>query len=167
MTKTLYLLRHAKSSWKDSSLANYDRPLNKRGKRDAPEMGQRLVKQGIRPDLIVSSPARRAKNTAEAIAEAVGYAAPRIRWESSLYHAIPETLLRELQCTSNSHSSLMLVGHNPGFTDFCNLLSEQPVDNIVTAGIVCLEFDVNSWAEVTTEEGGALVWYDYPKRLKS
>ena len=167
MTKTLYLVRHAKSSWEDSSLADYDRPLNKRGKRDAPEMGRRLAKQNIRPDQVISSPAKRAKKTASAMAEMVGYPPKKIQWEKNLYHALPETLLEYIHQAPADCESLMLVGHNPGLTDFYNALSDEEIENIVTAGVVCLTFDTDSWHEITLNENGTLAWYDYPKRKVS
>ncbi|MEQ9442063.1 MAG: histidine phosphatase family protein [Cyclobacteriaceae bacterium] len=165
MTKTIYLVRHAKSSWKDAALPDYDRPLNRRGKRDAPEMGRRLAQQGVYPDQIVGSPAKRAKKTALAIAEVVGYAAREIQWEKGLYHAEPETLLGYVHEIPNRCQSLMLVGHNPGLTDFYNALCEEEIENIVTAGVVCLTLAVDEWEEIDLDGTGTLAWYDYPKRL--
>lgn len=166
MTKILYLVRHAKSSWKDASLDDYDRPLNKRGKRDAPEMGKRLAEEDIRLGMIASSPAKRAKKTALTIAEAVGYDTNNIQWEEKLYHAQPVDLLREVHKIPDQINSLMLIGHNPGLTDFCNDLSPEEIENIVTTGIVCLKFEVNKWEEISLAKTGRLVWYDYPKKSK-
>ena len=167
MSKTLYLVRHAKSSWDDPSLQDFDRPLNKRGKRDAPEMGHLLAKQSASPDYVISSPAKRAKKTAEAIAEAVGYPSRKIQWEQAVYHAEPPTLLKCLQQVSESYASLMVVGHNPGLTDFYNELCDEEIDNIVTTGIVCLTLAVDQWIEVTLDKTATLRWYDYPKRKPS
>lgn len=166
MTKILYLVRHAKSSWKDASLDDFDRPLNKRGKRDAPEMGRRLAKEDIVPKLIISSPAERAKKTALAIAKAVGYDTSNIQWEENLYHARPVDLLRQVHTASDQSNSLMLIGHNPGLTDFCNDLSPEEIENIVTVGIVCLKFEVDKWKGISLAKTGKLAWYDYPKKVK-
>lgn len=165
MTKTLYLIRHAKSSWKDASLDDYDRPLNKRGKRDAPEMGRRLKEQEIKPDLLISSPAKRARLTAKAIAEAIGYAQDKIRWEPELYHATSETILEQIHQNAHQQQSLAIFGHNPGLTDFQNDICSEAIDNIVTTGIACIEFEVESWKEISLNRSGELLWYDYPKRL--
>ncbi|WKN42919.1 SixA phosphatase family protein [Tunicatimonas pelagia] len=161
MTKTLYLVRHAKSSWKDTSVVDYDRSLNKRGKRDAPEMGKRLAAKNIHPDWVISSPAKRAKLTIEAIATEINYAESQIRWAEKLYHADVETLLGQIRSLENQYQSLMLVGHNPGLTDLQNSLCNEAIENIVTTGIVCIQFDVADWANVRS---GQLQWYDYPKK---
>mgnify|MGYP001791132429 FL=1 len=161
MSKTLYLVRHAKSSWKDTSLVDYDRPLNKRGKRDAPEMGKRLATKNIRPDLIISSPAKRAKLTIEAIAAEIDYAESQIRWKEELYHVDVKTLLEQIRSVENQNRSLMLVGHNPGLTDLQNYLCQEAIENIVTTGIACIQFEVAEWANVRS---GQLQWYDYPKK---
>ncbi|MEM9830826.1 MAG: histidine phosphatase family protein [Bacteroidota bacterium] len=163
MIKTLYLVRHAKSSWKDTALADYDRPLNKRGKRDAPEMGKRLASKNIQPDLIFSSPAKRAKRTARAIAAEIGYDETQIQWKKELYHATNETLLEQIRNILNQHQSLMLVGHNPGLTDLQNYLCREAIENIVTTGIVCIKFEVAHWKDINS---GQLQWYDYPKKRK-
>ena len=161
MSKTLYLVRHAKSSWKDTSLVDYDRPLNKRGKRDAPEMGKRLATKNIRPDWVISSPAKRAKLTIEAIAAEIDYAESQIRWKEELYHADVKTLLEQIRSVENQNRSLMLVGHNPGLTDLQNYLCQEAIENIVTTGIACIQFEVAEWANVRS---GQLQWYDYPKK---
>ncbi|MEM9671597.1 MAG: histidine phosphatase family protein [Cyclobacteriaceae bacterium] len=165
MTKTIYLIRHAKSSWKDASLADYDRPLNKRGKRDAPEMGQRLRKKAIKLDWMISSPAKRAKLTALAIAEAIGHAPEKIQWEPELYHAASETILEQIHQTGNQHQTITIFGHNPGLTDFQNELCNEAIDNIVTTGITCIQVEVDNWKKISLNGSGKLLWYDYPKRI--
>ncbi len=162
--KTLYLVRHAKSSWNDASLADFDRPLNSRGERDAPVMGQRLKENRILPDLLISSPARRAILTARAIAEALDYPSETIRALDVLYHASPPTLLQVVQDTLPSAKSLMLVGHNPGLTAFANVLCAEGVDNIVTTGVYALQWKTESWQEIRTNQEARLLFYDYPKR---
>ena len=161
--KTLYLVRHAKSSWKFPELDDFDRPLNRRGKRDAPEMGRRLQKQGIRPDLIVSSPAKRARKIAQAIAKAVGYSASAIAFHPEVYEASVDSLVALLRATDDQVAVLMLVGHNPELTDLANHLTPHAIDNVVTSGIVAVEFSAERWAEVGQRGQGQFLWYDYPK----
>ena len=160
--KTLTLVRHAKSSWKDTSLADRDRPLNKRGEQDAPEMGRRIVAAGIRPSLIVSSPAVRAWSTARIIADAIGYPREFLQRDKSLYLASVNTILDVIVAQDNGFNSLMLVGHNPGFTDFANYLVPGLTNNIPTAGVVCVQLDTEDWS-LYDKPGVELVLYDFPK----
>lgn len=162
--KTLYLIRHAKSSWDDPALKDFNRPLNTRGKRDAPKMGKRLKKLKILPDLIVSSPAKRAAKTAIHIAKEIDYPVERISFIEGLYHASSMDLLRIVQNTPSYIKSLILFGHNPGLTDFANGLCENKVDNIVTTGVYALQFEVEDWKQVKLHKKGKLLFYDYPKK---
>ncbi|HKY59773.1 MAG TPA: histidine phosphatase family protein [Gemmatimonadota bacterium] len=162
--KSLFLIRHAKSSWKDASLADRDRPLNKRGKRDAPEMGRRLAARGDAPDLIVSSPAVRALATARIIAEAVGYPVDRIREDERIYMAGPAELLEAIRDLEDDLQQVFLFGHNPGLTELVNELSEPVIDNVPTCGIVELRVTVDRWADVspgTVRRAG----FDTPKSV--
>ena len=161
--KTLYLIRHAKSSWKFPDLDDFDRPLNKRGKHDAPMMGRRLHQQGIQPDLIVSSPAERAQRTARAVANAVDYQQFSIQYDKTLYHATDAAMQAVLSEVSDSVDTLVMVGHNPGLTDFFNRLTAHHIDNIVTTGVVAVTFSVDQWSEVQLDGTGEFLWYDYPK----
>ncbi len=163
--KTLYIVRHAKSSWDFPELTDHERPLNKRGKRDAPKMGKRLKKKGILPDLIISSTANRALTTCEVIAEAIGYSNSRIMADRNVYHAGSNTLLEVMHHTNDNFASLMLFGHNPGFTDFANRLAQTDIWNIPTCGVFACTFDVNSWKEVEFGKG-KLSFFDYPKKDK-
>ena len=160
--KTLTLVRHAKSSWKDTSLSDRDRPLNKRGKRDAPEMGRRIVAAGIRPSLIVSSPAVRAWTTARIIADAIGYTREFLQRDKNLYLASVNGILDVIVAQDNGFNSLMLVGHNPGFTDFANYLVPGLTNNIPTAGIVSVQLDTDDWS-LYDRPGVELALYDFPK----
>ncbi|MDF9795917.1 phosphohistidine phosphatase [Catalinimonas alkaloidigena] len=162
--KTLLLIRHAKSSWDDPTLDDFDRPLNKRGKNDAPKMGKRLKKKKIHPDLMVSSTAKRAKKTALAIAGALDYPEKHIQWRDELYHAAPETALKVMQRIDNKVEQLFLFGHNPGLTDFANLLCSTYTDNIVTTGIYALQLDITSWQDAQLNQKAKLLFYDYPKK---
>ncbi|QHT66563.1 histidine phosphatase family protein [Rhodocytophaga rosea] len=161
--KTLYLVRHAKSSWDDTALDDFDRPLNDRGKKDAPLMGYILHQQHILPDLLLSSPAKRAHSTAKKIAKAVGYAKKDIQTNKNIYHAGPGQLLEIIQSLHSVEHSVMLVGHNPGLTDLSNLLCRKHIDNIPTCGVVCIEFDIEKWNQVMPESG-RFIFFDYPKK---
>jgi len=161
--KTLSLLRHAKSSWDDPALDDFDRPLNPRGRRDAPEMGRRLKARGEIPDLIISSPARRALATARMVAREVGIPEARIIEEASLYHAGAGTILSIVRSLESLAGHLMLVGHNPGFNDVANSLSEARIDNLPTAALFQVEFDVDDWSDVAPGQG-RFVRFDSPKR---
>ncbi len=161
--KTLYLVRHAKSSWKFPELADFDRPLNPRGKRDAPMMGQRLKQRGVRPDLVISSPAKRARKIARAVAKAVGYPASAVAYDPKVYEALIDSLVALLRAVDDGVAVLMLVGHNPELTDLANRLTPHPIDNVVTSGVVAIDFLTERWAEVGEPGRGQFRWYDYPK----
>ena len=160
--KILTLVRHAKSSWKDTSLADRDRPLNKRGERDAPEMGRRIVAAGIRPSLIISSPAVRAWTTARIIADEIGYPREFLQRDKSLYLATVNGILDVIVAQDNGFNSLMLVGHNPGFTDFANYLVPGLTNNMPTASVVSVELDTEDWSLYDKPDAKLLV-YDFPK----
>ncbi len=161
--KTLYLVRHAKSSWDYPELADIDRPLNSRGERNAPEMGKRLRSKGIKPDLLLSSPANRALTTAHEIARAIGYPIEAVQSSRDIYHAGEAELLRIVQKQDDALSSLMVFGHNPGFTWFANSLAGENMLNIPTAGIVAIKFDCASWRDVKYQFG-RLDFFDFPKK---
>lgn len=160
--KTLTLVRHAKSSWKDSSLADRDRPLNKRGERDAPEMGRRIAAAGVRPSLIVSSPAVRAWTTARIIADEIGYPREFLQRDQRLYLASVNAILDVIVAQDNGFNNLMIVGHNPGFTDFANYLVPGLTNNLPTAGVVSVQLDTDDW-RLYDRPGVELVLYDFPK----
>ena len=159
--KTLYLVRHAKSSWKDMSLRDFDRPLNGRGKKNAPFMGKQWKARNERIDHFVSSPANRAITTARTIAKELGI--DGITEDARIYHASQSTLLEIVNGLDNSMNSIALFGHNPGFTNFAEYLSGEDFYNIPTTGMVRIDFDVEEWALVSRGIGN-LIWYDYPKR---
>lgn len=161
--KRLYLIRHAKSSWKDKSLDDFDRPLNKRGKRDAPVMGKQLKQQQVMPDVIISSPARRALKTAKIIAREIDFPEKQIITDHSVYMADEQQLLTVIQNIDDSFQTAMLFGHNPGFTLFANTLSDYQIDNIPTCGVFCVDFEVASWKEVAAQRG-AFQFFDYPRK---
>ncbi|UII32725.1 histidine phosphatase family protein [Fulvivirga ulvae] len=161
--KTLYIVRHAKSSWDYPNLSDQDRPLNKRGERDAPKMGERLNNRGIFPDLMLSSPANRALTTCKTIARELDYPLDGIEINDHLYHASEDSLLDIVNSTDDTWLSLMIFGHNPGFTDFANSLTDEYLDNIPTCGVFACTFEVDSWQDVDFGNG-RLLFFDYPKK---
>ena len=160
--KELILVRHAKSSWREPSLDDHSRPLNKRGKRDAPEMGERLARRGCDPDLLISSSADRALETAKAIAGKLGYPGERIQVEECIYHARVDELLAAIRGVDASVETLMMIGHNPGFTDLANLLGPRDIFNMPTCAVLHLGLKSESWTEVGKSPVDE-VMYDYPK----
>lgn len=163
--KRLYLVRHAKSSWDDPDLDDAERPLNDRGRKDAPLMGKRLKERELAPGLIISSPAIRAWTTCQVIVEILGYDPDQIHAYPEVYHASSETLLKIVQGLADKYDSVLLVGHNPGLTDFVNDLTEGFIPNIPTAGVVGIQFKVDHWKEVR-QGAGHLEFFDFPKRNK-
>ena len=161
--KYLYLIRHAKSSWDNPGLADIDRPLNKRGKRDAPLMGERLQQYGVVPDLIYASPAKRARKTAAIIAESVGYPLERIVEQRNIYSSDMNLLLSVIHQTENSVERLFLVGHNYVLTDLAEQLTSEKLGNVPTCGIVGVAFNIASWQEVAGGRG-EMLFFDYPKK---
>jgi len=160
--KILLMVRHAKSSWKDPDLADHQRPLNKRGKKDAPKMGGRLQKRGVRPDIIVSSDARRAMDTAVAMAEKLGLAPKAIRQTPELYHGAPDRILAVVHQFEDGWKQVMVVGHNPGLTEMANRFTPRPIANIPTAGVVELRFNTRSWRNIS-RDNLAFSSFDFPK----
>ena len=160
--KVLVLVRHAKSSWKDPTLDDRERPLNKRGERDAPEMGARLARRKHRPDLIVSSPAVRALQTARIIANKLGYARKEIVVEERLYGAGVVELLDVIRNADESVATLMLFGHNPGLTELANHLGPREIPNLPTCGVLYLRFETDTWSVVGYGRGDEVL-FEFPK----
>jgi phosphohistidine phosphatase len=161
--KVLYLVRHAKSSWADPDQADFDRPLNSRGKKDAKFMGNKLAEQGVLPDLIICSPAKRTKKTFKKIAKRVGYDKERVVYDERIYEASPEILLDILAMQNTKSEDIMLIGHNPGLTYLTNDLCSADIANLPTTGIVCIQFPITEWSEILHTKG-KLLFFDYPKR---
>ena len=160
--KTLTILRHAKSSWSQTGLSDHDRPLNKRGERDAPEMASRIRTAGIRPSLILSSPAVRAWMTVKAVASQISYPAEFLQRDERLYHAGVRTIIGVLNEQDAGFNRIMLVGHNPGLTEFANFLVPGLTDNIPTCGLVSVTLDSEDW-DLATDKHAELDLFDYPK----
>jgi phosphohistidine phosphatase len=160
--KTVLFIRHAKSSWKFPDLEDIDRPLNKRGLRDAPFMAEQLAKRQIFPDLIVSSPAVRAYTAAQIIAKKLNYPIIDIQQESKIYEATPETVLDLLRELPNEKEVIFIFGHNPTFTMIANHFSDEYIDNVPTCGIVAVNFEIESWAELN-QQNSRFSFFDFPK----
>ncbi len=161
--KTLCIIRHAKSDWKDPALNDFERPLNKRGKKNAPLMGKLLSSAHLFPDIILSSPAVRARMTAEMIAEKVGYDADAIVYDEALYLADRSDIERVLKNVSPSYNAVFIVGHNPGLTLFAEYISGYSIGNIPTCGIVTVSLKEESWQRIG-KDAAVLVSFEYPKK---
>ncbi len=161
--KTLLLLRHAKSSWNNPDLADHDRPLNSRGKRDAPRIGQLLADEGLTPDLIISSTARRARQTAEAVAEHSSYA-EEVRFERDLYHGAPEDYFFVLRDLPDAYETVLLVGHNPGMEELLDLLAGE-VERMPTAALARITLPIDRWRDLNDEIEGQLIQIWRPREL--
>jgi phosphohistidine phosphatase len=161
--KNLYLTRHAKSSWGNPGLADIDRPLNHRGKKAAPLMGKLIVDRGENPELLISSPANRAFSTAKEFAKEMGCAETNIIVNRAIYGAGAQQLLNLVQDVDDLYNSIMLFGHNPTFTSFCNMLSGENILNIVTCGVVRIDFEFSSWKNIDFNSG-RMIYYEYPKK---
>lgn len=161
--KTIVLLRHAKSSRKDPHLQDIDRPLNKRGKKDAPEMGRRMAEKGIHPDAVITSPALRARVTAKAVAKALGVSKKGIVARDQIYMAGTEGLMSTIHELENEWDLVVLVGHNPDMTNLGNQLGGLDIANIPTCGALALEFDTSRWDEIQPGSGKEL-FFDFPKK---
>ncbi|MGQ3685539.1 MAG: SixA phosphatase family protein [Candidatus Loosdrechtia sp.] len=162
----LILLRHGKSSWDDPRLDDFDRPLAPRGIRNVPEMGRRLARRGYSPDLIVSSPAARAIATARAVARELGYREDRIVEVDELYLAGPDVILETIREAPAAARLQVLVGHNPGLTEFANQIDGVRLDNLPTAAMLCAEFDGAEWRDFDPERA-RFCWFDTPKKPPS
>ena len=160
--KELFIIRHAKSSWESDVLKDIDRPLNKRGERDAPRIGEQLKSRGEAIDIFMSSNANRAFSTAQKVAESFGFPKDKILLESKIYEANVNQLLKIISGTDDKYNSLAIFGHNPGFTELAEYLTDQLLGNIPTAGVVKVKLKINSWKEISANSG-EFVYFHYPK----
>jgi len=162
---TLFLIRHAKSSWDDMGLADKDRPLNDRGKREAPKVGKRLAKRSRRPDLILSSPAARALATAAIIAKKLGYKRKNIVVDDRLYAVEANELLEVIRQLDNGAKRVMLIGHNPELTELAHRLASE-ITHLPTSAVAEFAFDSESWARVGKDKP-TKVALEYAKEFDS
>jgi phosphohistidine phosphatase len=161
--KTLLILRHAKSAWGDPALEDHDRPLNKRGRESAPKMGELLRKENLRPNLILSSTALRARKTAELVAQACSYTGA-LELESSLYAAPPEAYIRVLSAVPDLYQNVMVVGHNPGLEELVRDLTGK-IEPLPTAALAYVRLPIQHWAELAEDAAGELVHVWRPKEI--
>lgn len=160
--RTLLLIRHAKSSWDDAALSDFERPLNERGKKDAPEMAERLAGKKIKIDAFFSSPAKRAARTARAFAKEFNKNKDEIIFKSELYLASVDVFYDVIKKVDDSLDCIAVFSHNPGITDFVNELTEVQIDNIPTCGVFAVKADIQHWADF--KEDKLKFWFfDYPK----
>jgi phosphohistidine phosphatase len=162
--KTLLLLRHAKSSWKDPDLDDHDRPLNKRGKREAPRMGELLKDEELLPDFILSSSARRTRKTVEHVVHASGYRG-ETRLTSELYEAGPDKLRQVLAALPAELGRVLLVGHNPGLEELLESLTGSYTP-LSTAALAQVELPISGWNELADKPRGTLVHLWQPRELE-
>ena len=164
--KELYLMRHAKSSWKENNIKDFDRPLNKRGKNDAPFMGEILKNLQVKPDAILSSSALRTTETALMVAESLQFAEKNIIFDKRIYEASDKALIKIIKEIPPHINSLMLIGHNPALTALANSLTDSYVYNVPTSGVYAIRFSFHSW-EYIDDLKGDFYFFEYPKKHKA
>jgi phosphohistidine phosphatase len=161
--KTLYIARHAKSSWVDFTKPDFDRPLNDRGNKEAPAIAQRLLKRKVDIDAFVSSPANRAKSTCMHFCRELGASPEKIIFIDKLYHASVQTFYEVVRGLDDAYRDVAIFSHNPGITDFVNTLCENVrVDNMPTSGVFAVELNIKQWKEFK-EKGNQFLFFEYPK----
>lgn len=163
--KSLYFIRHAKSSWDHPQLRDHDRPLNNRGQKDALYMSRMLKEKGVQPDKFISSSAKRALSTAQYFAEAFGYSPDLIEVEADIYEAFPDDVLDIVRDIPDQFQTVLVFGHNPTFTGIANLFSEDFIANVPTCGIVKVDVFTSKWREIK-ESNAQLADFYYPKQFK-
>ncbi len=164
--KTLYIIRHAKSSWDDINLDDFDRSLNKRGKKDADLIWEKLKEKKVFPDVVYSSSAKRAKKTIKKISKKIDFPYEKIHFDNSLYdnHAWwIDFYLSYIMEINDKHKSAFLVWHNYVWTDLANYFLNNQITNIPTSWIVCIKFDIKSWKDIASDNS-KLKFFIYPKK---
>lgn len=162
--KTLVLVRHAKSSWDNFFLNDFDRPLNERGKTDAPIMAKRLLERKVHIDVFISSPAKRAKKTAKAFMKEFGVSDKEIILMKDLYEASVKNFEDVVANIDDDYQSAAIFSHNPGITAFANTLTQQKLDNMPTCSVFAVKADVKKWADFK-EAKKQFLFFDYPKNI--
>lgn len=161
----LTLVRHAKTEPQHPGQEDWDRALEPRGQRDAPEMGRRLKNRDLIPDKILTSPAVRALTTATIMAREMGVSASKVTQDERLYLADVKSLLKVVKELGNTANHLMIFGHNPGISEFADAVSsERSIDNMPTCAVYTLQFDIKNWSEVERDTG-VDAEFDYPKNI--
>jgi phosphohistidine phosphatase len=160
--KHLLLVRHAKSSWDDFSIKDFDRPLNERGKKDAPMMAKRLLKRDIMIDAFFSSPAKRARKTAEAFVKEYKSNKDQLIFLDELYLAGPSAFADVIKNTNDRYHTIAIFSHNEGITQFANSLTDTRTDNIPTSGIFAVKVKSKHWSNFADAKKD-FWFFDYPK----
>ena len=163
--KTLLLIRHAKSSWATPGLDDFDRPLNDRGKADAPDMAKRLLNRKIKINAFISSPAKRAQRTAIRFAKEYGLEKGDLILAENLYHANEEDFIEVIENAKRKWDVIALFSHNPGITSFASSLTDVNIDNMPTCAVFAVQVDTDDWSQFSTA-GKSFLFFDYPKSNK-
>lgn len=162
--KTVILVRHAKSSWDSDALSDFERPLNERGKKDAPDMAQRLLARKVSIDTFISSPAKRAKKTAQLFVKEYKVPEDDIIYKSELYHAAPDAFYELIDKLDEANRDIAIFSHNPGITAFANSLADNlDLDNIPTCGVFAIKANVDKWKDFRKAKK-EFWFFDYPKQ---
>jgi phosphohistidine phosphatase len=164
MSKQLLIVRHAKSDWDNASLSDFNRPLNKRGIKNAAIIGDKLIKKSFHPDLVISSPALRALSTCEAVCEKLGIDNSEIEINSNIYEASQQQLLKIINSIDNDFDKVAMFGHNNGVTDLTVYLTDADIFNIPTSGMVLISFPFENW-NMISKGTGEVIFYEFPKNL--
>jgi phosphohistidine phosphatase len=162
MSKTIFLIRHAKSSWADPLLKDFDRPLNERGKEDAPAMAKKIKDKKIIVDALVSSPAKRARQTCKYFAKEFDFKKNKIRLEPKLYEAGEENFYAVIESLKNKWDNVAIFSHNPGITSFANSLTETRIDDMPTCSIFAIKINEDKWKNFRTAKK-EFWFFDSPK----
>jgi len=158
------LIHHAKSDWEEPGASDYERGLTERGYQDINTIGSYLLLRGVLPDLILSSSALRTQETADKLAEKLGFEGPLL-YLSELYFTPPETIMETLQLQEDDAETIFVVGHNPQLTGFANMLTEEHISKIPTMGVVAMTFDIDSW-QALEEQKGEIDFFIFPKQFE-
>jgi phosphohistidine phosphatase len=164
--KTLLIMRHAKSSWAEPGQTDIRRPLNKRGRQATVQMAKRLVFHQSLPDKILSSSAQRTLETATLLSENQVISMEQCDFQEALYLASAEQIIQHLRSQTTKANTLMVLAHNPGVTDFVNSMSNLQVDNLPTAAVVSLSFEIMDWSELSENKTGKLNWFEFPRMFE-
>ncbi len=162
--KTLLLMRHGKSSWKDNDLSDHERPLKKRGRKDAKRVAKEILKQDLMPDLILSSPATRTLETVETLVEHLDYQ-NRIVYVNELYMGEPQDFIDALQTLPEHEGTVMIVAHNPGLEAYLQIIDGE-IESLPTAGLGYLVLALENWKDISLDTMGDLIGFWKPKELR-
>ncbi|MBL1232313.1 MAG: histidine phosphatase family protein [Flavobacteriales bacterium] len=162
--KTIYLIRHAKSSWENHRLSDFERPLNTRGINDTEIIGKELNKLNFNPEKIIASTSVRTTATIQLLCEHINYNFKHVIFNSKLYHPSKENFIRVLEDLPDELESVALVSHNYGISEFADYLTENFMEAMPTCAVVCIALEIDSWKEIV-KGLGTTKWYIYPKML--